>query len=450
MENLTLTVAAVGAVLVMFLPPVYALAVYIAVLVLYPTYLMVIVGGINISAARIVIAVLTLKCILDIDIKKNFKWCELDTWVSISMIVYVGMMFVTRPFGETFQNRAGYLMDTWLAYIVTRLCITDRTAMLKVIKAIGLILIPMAVLGIIESWVGWQPYLPLTRFCPWQQEVRLAEPRSGLNRAIGPFGHPIMFGICFALFLPLVYSLRNDRSYWHLLAYLVSGIIIFGAVSSMSSGPIMMVVSVIVFLFMERYKQWVKPLLYLSVIMCVMIGIVSNRPFYHVFLSNLDPTGGSWWHRAKLIDLAREHFSEWYLLGYGGKDPGWGEYLGSNHTDITNEFILAGVQYGILGILALCSVLVVIFLNLIRLYNSAADAQTKSLVWALGSSIAATVIVFMSVSFFGQMITLLYCVFGMIGSATCIAGYKVPGRNSVPVHQSGDAGNFEYSADWKL
>jgi len=199
----------------------------------------------------------------------------------------------------------------------------------------------------------------------------------------------------------------------------------------MSSGPIMMVVSIILFLVMERFRQWVKPLLGLSVVMCVLIEVISNRHFYHVILSYSNPIGGSWWHRAKLIDCAVEHFGEWFLAGYRGKDPGWGAYLGSDHTDVTNEFILAGVKYGILGVIALCSVLVVIFSNLIRLYHSAADLQSKSLIWAFGSSIAATVVVFMSVSFFGQMITLLYFVFGMIGSATCIADYKVPTQNCV-------------------
>jgi hypothetical protein len=425
MQNLTLAVGIIGATLVVFLSPVLAFATYISVLLLYPTYLTVNIGSINITASRILVAALMLKCVLDKDLKRSFRWSALDTWVTLSMGVYVGIMLVTYPISEALQNRAGYLMDTWFAYLVARFCITNQHQLRTAIKWIAIVLTVLAILGLVESFSGWQPYLPLTRYCPWRPELRLAEPRSGLNRAIGPFGHPIMFGMAFALFLPLVYSLRCERR-WRGAAFFLSIMIILGALSSMSSGPIMMVIAAILCLVMENFKRWVKPLLYLSVIMCVMVGIVSNRPFYHVMLSYLNPIGGSWWHRAKLIDLAIEHFGEWWLIGYGGKDPGWGDYLGSNHTDVTNEFILAGVQYGILGVIALCSVLVVVFSNLIRMHNSATEHQVKSLAWALGSSIFATIVVFMSVSFFGQILTLFYCILGIVGSVGCFPSRRPP------------------------
>jgi hypothetical protein len=431
METLTLTVAAVGSLLVILLPPVYALGVYIAVLVSYPTYVMVTIEGIHISAARIVIVVLSLKGLLDADIKKNFKWCELDTWVSISMTVYVGMMFINSPFGATFQNRAGYLMDSWLAYFVTRLYITNRKTMLKVIKVIGLILVPIAALGIIESWTGWQPYLRLREYCPWRPEAIPVESRLGLYRAIGPFGHHIMFGITFAMFLPILYWLRHQQGYWRTGSYVIAGIFAIGTISSMSSGPIIMFGLTFCFLIFERFKRCIKPIIILLVISCVLVQVTSTRNFYYVIADYVDPVSGGGWHRARLIDVAIEHFDEWWLFGYGDQDPGWGRYLGDNKTDITNEFILAGVQYGILGIIALCSVLVVIFSNLARLYNSAIDAQTKSLVWAFGSSMAATVCVFTTVSFFGQIISLLYCVFGMIGSAGSIYSRKTSRKSEL-------------------
>jgi hypothetical protein len=185
----------------------------------------------------------------------------------------------------------------------------------------------------------------------------------------------------------------------------------------MSSGPWIMMIVAISCLAIERHKYLLRPLLIFFVLSCVFIAIASNRPFYHVIVSYANPLGGSGWHRAKLIDLAIEHFGEWWIAGYGGQDPGWGEYLGMGKTDITNEFVLAGAKYGIIGVIALVGVLAAAFRGLIDSYKRSTDLRVKSLYWSLGCTLVSVVITWMSVSFFGQMMPLFYCILGMIGSS---------------------------------
>lgn len=415
MSGLTLTVAIVASLLALTVRPVYAFVVYLAALLWYPNYLVVNVGTLDISAVRIVVSVLLLRCLFNKQIRSSFVWSRLDTLVTLSMVVYVVMFFATRLLSMALENRGGFLLDTWFAYMAARFCITTREGFIAVVKCVGILLAPLAILGVVEAFTGWQPYLPFTQYCPWREGILTTEPRTGLNRAIGPFGHPIMFGACFAMFLPLIYSLRHQKN-WRNLAYIFSAVAIIGVLSSMSSGPWSMVVAAALCLAVERRKHWVKPLLIFFVISCIGIGIISNRPFYHPIAQYMNPIGGTWWHRCKLIDCAIADFGEWFLLGYGGRDPGWGQYLGSGHTDVTNQFILNGVQYGMLGVIALCAVLTVAFSGLIRLHNSANDPKLKSLAWAFGSSLVATIVVFFSVSFFGQMLSLFYCLLGMIGS----------------------------------
>jgi len=420
MSGLTLGIGIVVSLLALVLRPAYAFFLYLATLLLYPNYLVVNIGTLDISAVRIMVSVLLLRCLCNKQIKSSFTWSRLDTVVTFSIVVYIAMFFITRPFSVALENRSGFLMDIWFAYLIARFCVTDQKGFSTVVKCIGILLVPLAILGVVEAITDWQPFLPLTQYCPWQPEIRLTDPRTGLNRAIGPFGHPIMFGACFAMFLPLIYSMRHQKN-WHTLAYILSGAAIMGSLSSMSSGPIMMAIVAIFYMALERHKHLVSPLLILLVISCVGTGIISNRPFYHVLLSRLNPIGGSWWHRAKLIDLAIEDVGQWWLVGYGGRDPGWGQFLGSSHTDVTNQYILHGVQYGMLGVVALCLVLVFAFKELIRLHNSTPDSQIKSLAWALGGSLFGVVVVFMSVSFFGQMQSLFYCLLGIIGSASNFA-----------------------------
>jgi hypothetical protein len=435
MQGVTLTIALILSVLVIALRPKHAFVAYIVGLLWYPSYLAISIGTIDIAVGRFVVAVLLLRCLFDDKIRIKFKWCRLDTLVTLSMVVYVGAYLITQAetLSDTMENRAGFFMDTWCAYLAARFIVTDRTKLISIIKCISIAMVPLAILGVIESVTGWQPFAPLRRFSPWFAGGNyVSEGRFGFARAIGPFSHAILFGGGFAMFLPLIYYLRHEKNDWRTFAYIISGIALLGALSSMSSGPWVMVMVVIFCLIMERHKHLVKPLFIFMIISCIILGIVSNRPFYHVIASWANPLGGAGYHRAKLIDIAIDKFDEWWVIGYGDKDPGWGPLLGMGHSDITNEYILKGVRYGILGVIALCAVLAKAFKDLISTYRKQQHPVTKSLCWAFGSLLFSVAFAWMSVSFFGQLSTLVYCSLGMIGSL-CSPNFnwQIPNRISL-------------------
>jgi len=351
------------------------------------------------------------------------------------MVVYVGAYLITQvnPVEQTLEGRAGFLMDTWCAYLAARFIVTDRSKLITIIKCISVALVPLAILGVIESFTGWQPFAPLWRFSPWFRGGRyISEGRCGLARAVGPFSHAILFGGVFAMFLPLIYYLHREKGDWKSFSYIILIVAMLGALSSMSSGPWVMVIIVIFCLVMEKHRKLIKPMFMFFVFSCIVIGIASNRPFYHVIASWANPLGGAGWHRAKLIDLAIENFNDWWMVGYGEKDPGWGRFLGMGRTDVTNEYILNGVRYGILGVIAICAVLIESFRGLISTYRKLRYPALKSLCWAFGSLLFSVAIAWMSVSFFGQLSTLVYCSIGMIGSM-CSPGFnwQIPNRISI-------------------
>ncbi len=425
MDNVTLGIAAIASVLVLFLRPHRAFAVYIAVLFFYPTYLVVSVGTIDISASRIVITILLLKFVADSNVRSRFKWCRLDGWVAFYMAVGILVICITRPLSEALENRAGFLMDTWLAYLAARLCITDRATLISVVKCVGVILVPLAILAILESAGYWRPYADLRQYCPWRTETTLKEPRFGFERAEGPFAHAIMFGTAFAMLVPLLWSLRHERGNWRGLAYLLAGVAIIGAMSSMSGGPWNTIIVVILLLALEKYKYLVKPLLIFIVFSCIFVEIASNRPFYHVIMSYTNPLGGAAGHRAVLIDCALEDIGEWWLIGYCGEDPGWGERLGMAFTDVTNGFILAGVEYGILGVIGLCAIFASALRMLIRLHKQLDEPVLESWCWAFGTVLVAAIAALMGVALFGQTRTIFYCIMGMVGSMPNLATKEI-------------------------
>jgi len=422
MQSTTLAIALLGSIMALLLRPAYALAVYIAALVWYPDFLRVSIGTIDISVGRVVVAVLLLRCLCNDRLRRGFLWCRLDTWVVLSMVVYVGMFLLTRPLAMALENRAGFLMDTFLSYMVVRFIVTNKTTLVSFVKGASLVIAVLAIIGVIESVTHWQPYLSLRRFRPWTiaipDQTYIPQGRWGFARANGPFNHSILFGNCFVMFLPLIWALRHQRDYWGQLAYPLSVMAVLGALSSMSSGPWATLIAVIFCLVVERYKRWTKPLLMAILGLFVLIAVISNRPFYHVVVSYANPLGGAGWQRARIVDCAIEDFGDWWVAGYGGRDPGWGPRTGTGEggqSDVNNEFILAGCRYGILGIVVLCTVLATAFYALVHAFKETADKELRSLYWALGSVLAGVIVAWQGVSFFGQMPALFYSILGMIG-----------------------------------
>jgi hypothetical protein len=90
-------------------------------------------------------------------------------------------------------------------------------------------------------------------------------------------------------------------------------------------------------------------------------------------------------------------------------------------TDITNHYVVAGVEQGLLGVIAVCGMLATGLWMMIRLYRSTQDAVLRSWYWALGSTIVTLAIIFNGVLFSGQAGTIFYCILGFTGSSYNIA-----------------------------
>ncbi|MCX5638325.1 MAG: hypothetical protein NTX52_11630 [Planctomycetota bacterium] len=86
---------------------------------------------------------------------------------------------------------------------------------------------------------------------------------------------------------------------------------------------------------------------------------------------------------------------------------------------------MAGAEYGIWGVIALCGVLAVAIRTLVRLHNLSNDIILRSWLWSLGTILVTTIVVWQGVSFFGQMPTIFYCILGVVGSAPVLAGEQI-------------------------
>ncbi len=435
MQGITLGIALVVCASFFLLRPHQAALVFLAVVLWYPYFLVIQLGTLDISATRIIIVPLMIKCLADSRIRQSFQWCWLDTCLVICMFVFSVVFFINNPTRQGLENRSGFFLNTIFVYFTVRLCLRDRSELITVAKWMGIILLPLAFLGMFEAITDVRYFYALRKYCPWFTHEPNLPPRWGFTRAVGPFAHPVTFGMSFCMFLPLVYWLRHQKGAWRQFAYPLSGLLVLGAVSSFSSGPAVMLIVVFICLALELMKGMVKPFLIFVVFSIIFISIASNRTFYHVIASYGNLLGGAGYHRAKLIDNAIADIGDWWLKGYGGKDPGWGPSLGMSFTDMTNEFILDIYFYGLWGLIAFCVVLACALLMLIQIYKNNPGPLWRSYVWALSSALISLIITFNSIGMLGEMTILFYYFLGLIGSSyVCLSKNRVlqPSRSPHP------------------
>jgi hypothetical protein len=431
MEGITLCVGLVGVALVLIVPPRWGILVYLVTLLCYPSYLRIIVFGCTVSAGRIVVTALLIRCLLDEQLRRGFRWTKLDTLIIIADAVYMlAQSFTVGDIPAVIKVRSGIMMDTTFAYFSVRLIINNRAVLVHFVKVAAAILVVMAFLGAFEAITTISPYKGLMKYHFYADRVLGAnkfatkevivghghEERLGFFRAQGPHGHPIIFGASFAVLLPLVWKLFYHTR-WRHWRIPVCGVIVVGGASSNSSTSFGGLLAALAGLTFERLERWGKLFVVLAVLSCLFVEFYSDRPFYTVLFSRLSIGGGSGYARARLVDAAVKHLPEYWLAGYGFRDPGWGpEVGGADYTDPCINYVYLAIMYGIFGLLAYLAIVFNLLFSLWRKYRRSVEIIDRNICWALIASILVILTLDLGVAPFGVLPSLYSIIFGIGGS----------------------------------
>ena len=244
------------------------------------------------------------------------------------------------------------------------------------------------------------------------------EIREGSIRAYGPFGHPILAGTVGGLSLPLMMALW--KMHCRLLAGLGMAACLAIVYSSASSGPILTAVAGLFALWMWRYRRRIPLIQLTAVAAYIALDIVMKDPAYFL-IARIDLVGGSTsYYRARLIQSAFEHLSEWWLTGTDITRHWMWTIIDPDKTDITNHYIQMGVFGGLPLMLLYIFVLIKGFAGVTQVLRQGTNLKSGLgfLLWTFGSSLFALTVAGLSVSFFDQSLVFLYIVLGTIGSAS--------------------------------
>lgn len=308
--------------------------------------------------------------------------------------------------------RAGLVYNNLGIYILLRLFIRKYEDLISLYKMIAILLVPLAIEMMMERFTGNNWFSRLGGV----HEI-LAMRKDGSYRAQGPFSHSILAGTVGAVCMPLMVSLWKNHKIESLLGTAACLLMVY---ASNSSGPIMTAFFSVVGIAMWRYRFKLTRFYLMGIFCFFFLLVFMNDPPYYI-MARIDLTGGSTgWYRARLIESAFEHLSEWWFSGteYTRHWMPSGVQWSPNHTDITNYYLKMGVWGGLPLMTAFILLIVLTFshLNKILVWLKDNDIQHQFMTWALWAMLLAHAVTCVAVSYYDQSFLFMFMTFAAVGS----------------------------------
>lgn len=391
-------------------PRRYALLPVIAMICFMTMGQRVMVLGLNFTLIRIVLLFGLLRIIARGEVravKLNGIDRILIWWVMSSVITYT----ILWGTGDAFVNRVGLAYNALGLFFLFRALLRDLDDVLRVVKQMALLVVPLAACMAVEKTSGHNPFA-IFGGVPPETIVR-----AGVLRCQGPFAHPILAGAFGSAILPLFVGLWWQQGSSRLLAFagIVSSVII--TVAAGSSGPVMGALLGLVGICFWPVRQRMRVVRRGIALALLSLHLVMKAPVWFLLARVGVFSGSTGYHRAILIDHAVDNFWEWWLVGTYSTAH-WGYYM----FDITNQYVLIGVEGGLVTLVLFVAIIVRCFGAVGRAVRALESASRDGhrFIWALGASLLVHVANYISVPYFDQNIVNWYLLLAMIAVASSV------------------------------
>lgn len=385
---------------VLLVPRRYFLLPYIVAACFVPADQRVIIMDLDFTALRILIVVGVLRTVCSQD-SKPLQINSFDklviAWAVCGAVIYV-LLWGTLG---AIIFKCGVLFDILGTYWLFRKSVTKWDDIKQIGRALAVCCLVMVVFVAIEWTTGQNPFAVLGRVHTVLRE--------GEFRCQASFPHSIMLGLFWATAVPLFVGLwKSETHKW--LYGAATAAAVFIIIATRSSTPLLTLMIVGAMMPLFRYRQHGRLAAYGAVAMLVALHIVMKAPVWHL-IARVNIIGGSTgWHRYHLIDEAINHFSEWAVLGTRGTGHwGWGLY------DVTNQFVLEGVRGGLITLVLFTVLVIWAVARVGKASLRKISTGHQWLLWGVCISLFGHCVSFFGVSYFGQIILLLYLTFAITG-----------------------------------
>ncbi len=365
----------------------------------------------------------------------GWRWRPLDTVVLAWAICATLLATLLHTTLSAFIMRLGLLYDAIGLYFLCRFVVRGFDDLRVFAQCAALISLPVAVLFMVEQTTG------RNLFAIFGGVPEITIVRAGRLRCRGPFIHPILAGSFWAALMPLIGALwwyRGANRVLSLLGLAGAAVVVMTCASATPLGGLL---AGLIAATLFPVRRWFSQMRWGAVLGLIALQLVMVNPLWHLLARVQLVPQSTGWYRFKLIDEFIRHFDEWWLIGTETYSTWWIH----NFDAVTNEYILQGVEGGILTLGLFLAMIAVAFYAVGRTWRGEARRhlrlrrltapRTRSLrarrlrwgresaghmamAWALGVALFIHCVVFIGVSNFGQTVLVWYLTLGFIGSLT--------------------------------
>jgi hypothetical protein len=171
-----------------------------------------------------------------------------------------------------------------------------------------------------------------------------------------------------------------------------------------------------------------------------------KAPVWYLLARMGDVTGGDGWHRAFLLEVSFNHFSQWWFAGIPIKNTsGWFPYDldTTGGADITNQFIAYAFTAGLGGLILFIVLLKRAFSSLgtalrsVR-FNSEGVSETEFLLWSLGVMMVVHIVNWFGITYWDQTYVIWFIQLAAVAglSEACIKSSEVQTQAAASEHEN--------------
>lgn len=368
-----------------------------------------------------------------------FRFHALDRLIILWAAVTIITGTILSGYHSGFIHRLGVTYNALGLYFFFRIIFRSIEDYQRLITALAVAMLPLALAMAHEKLTGMNVF-SLFGGVPEDSIIRGEQ-----LRCQGPFAHPILAGSFGVVMLPMVAAVWHRGGLYRGLAVMAIASSIIVIFTPASSGPLVTLVAVVVAMALWPLRRCMKLVRWSLVALAVVLEITMTSHIWYLPGRISNVIGGTGWHRAELMDSAIRHVDQWWLTG-STDTAAWIRYGVSNHpgsADITNYFIFEGVSGGLPRLALFLGLIALAFRGVGRgraLFDQVPPHAGEPMVWALGVSLVAHVVTFMSVYYFDQMV-----IFWNLTLALCAAQLDAPAELAAVEEEA----RVDQDAEWR-
>lgn len=315
--------------------------------VLLPTSVSVNLGGLRLSAYRVVLILAFIPMMVQLLSGKKGKMNIFDIlvflhcgWVFLALVKWGGV-------AQAIETGGIYTVEFAGAYFLGRLFIRTYNDYQAFARFFTTLMTVLLLFTLPEALTGIHILYDFFAASTGSPRAPFIEKRMGLERTFGPFDHPILYGVFSASAFSMAYFVIQKKNMMDFKGLGTTFGVCVATFVSASGGPYVVLVMQICVAAYERMLSKFKlrwPLLFsIFGITYFSIDMLSNRTPFHVFISHFTFSAQSAYNRINIWNYGTAEVGRHPLLGIGMGDWIRAPWMSDS---MDNFWLLIAVRYG--------------------------------------------------------------------------------------------------------